>query len=224
MSDPPRPPPFLAARHPSATDYSKSSSDSGNGGNPDPMPPGRSKRTLIESACAACRRRKSKCDGGRPSCSRCQTLRTDCAYEAEEGESRWSALRRRNQILETERAEVRELMTMMQTATEGEALEIFNRIRGGGYEDVLNILRQAREGELPPSPVHQSFSNEQRLPPIRTMFEITDAARPPPAMPGPVVVPRFMPQESGSSGYVSMSPYGRGSQSPPELPPSTAGA
>lgn len=158
----------------------------------------------------------AQCDGGRPSCSRCQTLRTDCAYEAEEGESRWSALRRRNQRLETERAEVRELMTYMQTANDAEAHEIFNRTRGGGYDDITNILRQVREGELPPSPISPSVSNEQRLPPIRTILEISDAARAPPPVPSPLL-PRFLPQDSTSSGYQSVSSYNRGSQSPPEL-------
>ncbi|TKA61908.1 hypothetical protein B0A55_12449, partial [Friedmanniomyces simplex] len=158
--------------------------------NQGPRPPGgRQKRTLIESACSACRRRKSRCDGERPSCSRCHTLRTECIYEAEEGESRWSALRRRNQILETERTEMRELITYLQTRPEPEAQEIFQRIRSGGPDDIFALLRQLREGnasspmqETPsqhrmeltqPEPSYSSNARDQRLPPISTMFEVS---------------------------------------------------
>ena len=57
-----RPPPLLAARQTSG-EPSRSGSDS-NGHNPDTPQHGRNKRTLIESACSACRRRKSRVSGG----------------------------------------------------------------------------------------------------------------------------------------------------------------
>ncbi|KAK4552575.1 hypothetical protein LTR86_010219 [Recurvomyces mirabilis] len=132
----------------------------------------------------------------RPSCARCMTLHTDCAYEAEEGESRWSALRRRNQILETERAESRELMHYLQTRPEHEAQDIFQRIRSGGYEDLSSLLRQVRQNDVqspsemnyetiqqqrPPfeqrisaSSSGGSVGEQQRLPPIRSMFDVSD--------------------------------------------------
>ncbi|KAK3616464.1 hypothetical protein LTR56_025932, partial [Elasticomyces elasticus] len=115
------------------------------------------------------------------------TLRTECIYEAEEGESRWSALRRRNQILETERAEVRELISYLQMRPEPEAQDIFQRLRNGpGPDDFFTLLRQLRQGsetntaevQQRPSPAHKassastsSNSSEQRLPPISTIFD-----------------------------------------------------
>ncbi len=39
------------------------------------------KRRRIALACSACRTRKSKCDGARPTCSTCQTLDFSCEYE-----------------------------------------------------------------------------------------------------------------------------------------------
>lgn len=63
MSGPARPPPpFLAARHDHATagDPSRSGTDSNNDGQHRPPRGPRPKRTLIESACSACRRRKSR--------------------------------------------------------------------------------------------------------------------------------------------------------------------
>lgn len=113
----------------------------------------------------------------RPTCSRCQNLRTECHYEAEEGESRWSALRRRNQILEAERDQLRELMGFVQSRSEPEAMDLFQRIRGSNYDDLFALLRQIRDGALgvpqniaapnlpPPA------SGEQRLPPIQTILD-----------------------------------------------------
>ncbi|KAK0256310.1 hypothetical protein LTS09_008841 [Friedmanniomyces endolithicus] len=184
---------------------------------------GRQKRTLIESACSACRRRKSRCDGERPSCSRCHTLRTDCAYEAEEGESRWSALRRRNQILETERTELRELISYLQTRPEPEAQEVFQRIRSGGPDDIFALLRQLREGNESHSmqdiqtqrpqaarnqePSHSPPASNQRLPPISTMFEVSGSyTRPPLTLP-------MMQSASGPQGPSSARSHSSRSQS-----------
>ncbi|EME83268.1 uncharacterized protein MYCFIDRAFT_215244 [Pseudocercospora fijiensis CIRAD86] len=119
------------------------------------------------------------CDGLRPACSRCQNLRTECQYEAEEGESRWSALRRRNQVLEQERDQVRELLAFVQARPEPEAQDIFQRIRTSNYDDVFALLRQIKEGVigLPP---HQAMgplpppatTGVDRLPPIQTILDV----------------------------------------------------
>ncbi|EMC92370.1 hypothetical protein BAUCODRAFT_286771 [Baudoinia panamericana UAMH 10762] len=237
-----QPPPLIAAR-------SSKGSDSGSGdGSRTPtnseqrLAGGRPKRTLIESACSACRRRKSRCDGARPSCTRCQTLRTNCQYEAEEGESRWSALRRRNHILETERNELRELLGYLQSLSEPDAQELFHRIRNGGYEEVFTLVAQLRERDgvtqlnslpRPPPMLHQgstssSSGNEQRLPPISVMFEVSSGGPPPANVPAlnnyytSPTAPTFPPnlpraQSDGSN-------YSRGSQSSNDYPWSATSA
>jgi hypothetical protein len=65
----------------------------------------------------------------RPDCSRCQALHTKCGYNAEEGETRWSALHRRNRELERERDEARDLIAHMQSRPQPAAQEIFHHIR-----------------------------------------------------------------------------------------------
>ncbi|CAK3750757.1 Hypothetical predicted protein [Lecanosticta acicola] len=169
--------PLLAARSPSG-DKDGAGGASLRGSN---RPPGassaRPKRTLIESACSACRRRKSR------------NLRTDCHYEAEEGESRWSALRRRNQILEAERDHVRELMYLVQTRPEAEALEIFQRIRQTSYDDLFLLLRRLKDstGDAAiavaphvPGLAHPVSGPEQRLPPIQTILDPKARSHQPP--------------------------------------------
>jgi hypothetical protein len=69
----------------------------------------------------------------RPVCSRCQTLHTECSYDTERGESRWSAIRRRNRVLEIERDEARELIAQIRSRPESEAQEIYRRIRAETY-------------------------------------------------------------------------------------------
>jgi len=40
------------------------------------------KRRCVSSACIACRRRKSKCDGNTPSCAACASVyHTECVYD-----------------------------------------------------------------------------------------------------------------------------------------------
>ncbi|KAI1150286.1 hypothetical protein F4825DRAFT_468247 [Nemania diffusa] len=38
------------------------------------------KRTKVDAACEACRKRKSRCDGARPACSYCRTTERECIY------------------------------------------------------------------------------------------------------------------------------------------------
>ncbi|KAH0272451.1 hypothetical protein KCU91_g6670, partial [Aureobasidium melanogenum] len=52
-------------------------------------------RKTTKAACSACRKRKSKCDGKRPTCSSCITKNKPCEYLAEEGVSSQAASRKR---------------------------------------------------------------------------------------------------------------------------------
>ncbi|KAK1075712.1 hypothetical protein LTR74_000120 [Friedmanniomyces endolithicus] len=147
---------------------------------------GRQKRTLIESACSACRRRKSR-------------------------------------ILETERTELRELISYLQTRPEPEAQEVFQRIRSGGPDDIFALLRQLREGNESHSmqdiqtqrpqaarnqePSHSPPASNQRLPPISTMFEVSGSyTRPPLTLP-------MMQSVSGPQGPSSARSHSSRSQS-----------
>jgi len=262
MSGSARRPPLLAKTTTSSGNLSRSSGDS-------PSPPTnhanspppseqrsdtRTKRVLIESACSACRRRKSRvsrpatqflkihshviisltapvslqCDGmrfvfvivvvvvvvliplapyrrawipltfgDRPVCSRCQALRSECVWEAEEGESRWSALRRRNQLLETERIELRELLSHLRSRPPPEAAEIYHRLRTlSDDEDILTILYQVRDGELSttsPGPVTASIVNRHSPSSNGSVHEYQPPPPPPPPLLHPAPPPPRLP-------------------------------
>jgi len=151
------------------------------------LPGDKPRRTLIESACAACRKRKSRCNGQRPSCTRCRTLKTECIYEAEEGESRWSALKRRSQCLEYECSNIRMLLDQLRSTSGPEALDLFHRIRNNGYEGLLRQMQLAKEGKPSPDVWVQGSSSDQQLPPISTVY---DAARPIGSHPGHQTISR----------------------------------
>lgn len=169
----------------------------------------KSRRVLIESACQACRRRKSRCNGircaqrslhksiqntyladhqSRPTCSRCANLRTDCHYEAEEGESRWSALRRKNHLLEAERNDLRDILTSLQGSSEPEAIDLLHRIRTTPVDVLPALLRQIRGETAAGIPQQQMPSHpmrlaENRLPPIQAILDVSSRAPPPPPPP-----------------------------------------
>jgi hypothetical protein len=156
---------------------------SGNGGSPSTPAqsagPSRPKRTLIESACQACRRRKSKCNGQRPVCSKCEALGSECLYETEEGESRWAALRRRNIQLERERELIGESLEWMRACPELEAHAALERIRTSQFDrntapdTFVNVVQTVRRERLLSPALSQQApyaQTEQRLPPINVLL------------------------------------------------------
>ncbi|THX47555.1 hypothetical protein D6D06_09565 [Aureobasidium pullulans] len=51
--------------------------------------------TPVKAACLACRKRKSKCNGDRPSCKLCIARATDCGYTVDAGLSQRQAMNQR---------------------------------------------------------------------------------------------------------------------------------
>ena len=93
-------------------------------------------------------------------------------YEAEEGESRWSALRRRGQSVEQEREDLREILSWLLVTSEHEAYDALHRIRASSYDELLAIARQNRERGTSGVAQVAPTSSEPRLPPIRTLVDV----------------------------------------------------
>ncbi|KHO01502.1 Zn(2)-C6 fungal-type DNA-binding domain protein [Metarhizium album ARSEF 1941] len=99
-------------------------------------------------ACERCRRKKAKCDGERPTCDRCLRNNTSCQYDADVGESRSSALKKKYGALEKEtgqlRKEVHELKRLYEyigASSEDEAYRVFQHIRASGNNNPIDALR-----------------------------------------------------------------------------------
>ena len=107
-------------------------------------------------------------------CSRCDALRTECDYESEQDESRWTLLRRRCQTLETERNDLRELVGLLRSEPEQRSQQILQRLRASPYAQFSHVLQEFRRD--PDNAMRRSSialsqaSTEQRLPGIRAML------------------------------------------------------
>ncbi|KAH6677869.1 hypothetical protein F5X68DRAFT_264025 [Plectosphaerella plurivora] len=105
-------------------------------------------RVQVAAACLGCRRRKVKCNGGRPTCQRCAEQGLACEYDADLDSTRMLTLKRRQVELKTEIDDLRDLFSLLQTRPEQDALEILRRIRTGPAGDVHGVVDFVRSGDL----------------------------------------------------------------------------
>jgi len=87
------------------------------------------KRTVTLGACVACRKRKSKCDGNRPTCTCCTQKDTDCVYELGPNEKPSQAMKRKNEEMQGELSNLRQLYDFLRLQPEQNAVDILRRIR-----------------------------------------------------------------------------------------------
>lgn len=82
----------------------------------------------------------------RPSCSSCIEREIQCQYDTRPDETRAIALKRKNQALEEQHAQLSELYGYLKTKSEPEAIEILRRVRSS--EDLSSVLSLIRDGDL----------------------------------------------------------------------------
>lgn len=117
------------------------------------------KRTVTLGACVACRKRKSKCDGNRPNCTCCVQKDTDCVYELGPNEKPSQAMKRKNEEMQGELTNLRQLYDFLRLRPEDEAMEILKRIRANPPDTsqsqrIQELADYVRHGDLP-LPHHQ---------------------------------------------------------------------
>lgn len=128
--------------------------------NPAVPPEKERKRERISAACKACRLHKSKvtllstrstgiteltklqCSGERPTCTACAARKTACRYVETEARQ----VRRKYEDLRKHRSTHEELLGLMRTLPERDAVDLFHQLRAG--RDVGAILNQVRDGDL----------------------------------------------------------------------------
>ncbi|EGS18031.1 uncharacterized protein CTHT_0060450 [Thermochaetoides thermophila DSM 1495] len=125
----------------------------------------------ITAACGACRKRKSKCDGTRPTCLVCREKGTPCEYDTNVSETHAQALKRKYQELQTQKAALEQVYSLLQTRPEEEARAVYRRIRLG--EDPTSVLRHAQYGDVvmqhalePQSNFRYEFPYLREMPPF----------------------------------------------------------
>lgn len=129
-----------------------------------PEPPGGSrqvaaKRRPVSIACDVCRKHKARCDGQRPTCSRCRTRGIICVYQADDSRlARVESLKAQRDTFAEENARLWQLFKGLKELPRQEADEILTRLRSTG--DPYAALRLARNVS-PPMAAGPSFASQE---------------------------------------------------------------
>jgi hypothetical protein len=104
------------------------------------------KRVVVNLACDECRKRKIKCDGCYPACSRCLTNRRSCAYDGNPAEPRAVSKKRKNDQLNERMYTYEHLCKLLVVRDTQEVAMILDQLRQG--KTVESIVRAIEEGNL----------------------------------------------------------------------------
>ncbi|KAF2022988.1 hypothetical protein EK21DRAFT_105527 [Setomelanomma holmii] len=142
------------------------------------------KRTVTLGACVACRKRKSKCDGNRPICTCCTQKDTNCLYELGPNEKPSQAMKRKNDEMQGELSNLRQLYDFLRLRPEQEAMEVLRRIRATSpdaspsrrIQQLADFVRHGdpisqKPSPQPPSPYQQDVGKSVTLPSIRMALD-----------------------------------------------------
>ncbi|KAL7949896.1 hypothetical protein V8C42DRAFT_308918 [Trichoderma barbatum] len=92
--------------------------------------PASQKRRCISTACVACRRRKSKCDGALPSCAACASVYgTECIYNPNSDHRRKGVYREKVDSMKAQSSTLQIIVEAILNATDEEVPEVVNKIR-----------------------------------------------------------------------------------------------
>jgi hypothetical protein len=116
--------------------------------------PSSQKRRCVSTACIACRKRKSKCDGAVPSCAACASVyNTECVYDPTSDHRRKGVYREKTDASKTRNGTLQILIeAILNAADDKEAFDIVKRIRTCDSLDAMAdaLLKKETEGvELP---------------------------------------------------------------------------
>lgn len=88
----------------------------------------------------------AQCDGERPKCAICRDRGTVCEFDTNAAETHTQALKRKYSELQSQKTAFEQIYDVLQTRTDKEAEEVFQRIRRGA--DVGSILRHVNYGDV----------------------------------------------------------------------------
>ncbi|KAI9813691.1 MAG: hypothetical protein M1832_006119 [Thelocarpon impressellum] len=109
-------------------------------------PSGPVKRRCVSTACIACRRRKSKCDGNTPSCAACASVYgTECIYDPNSDHRRKGVYKKDIDNLKTRNSTLHTLLQAILSYPEDEAFDLVRQIRSSGNLDDVAESIVARE-------------------------------------------------------------------------------
>ncbi|CAG7918984.1 unnamed protein product [Penicillium olsonii] len=107
-----------------------------------------SKRRCVSTACVACRKRKSKCDGNLPSCAACSSVyHTPCVYDPNSDHRRKGVYKKDTDTLRTKNTTLQTLIQAILNYDEADAFDLVRQIRAcDDLEDVANSVLAQEKG------------------------------------------------------------------------------
>ncbi|KAJ5160004.1 transcriptional regulator family: Fungal Specific TF [Penicillium canariense] len=108
------------------------------------------KRRCVSTACIACRRRKSKCDGNLPSCAACSSVyHTPCIYDPNSDHRRKGVYKKDADALRTRHTTLQTLIQALLNYEEDDAFELVRQLRScDDLEDVAQSVIAREKGLL----------------------------------------------------------------------------
>jgi hypothetical protein len=101
-----------------------------------------------------CTLTESKCNGDRPVCKACRVRDQTCKYESEPGISPIASLKRKYESLRAESADEHNLLGLLRTATEEDAIRMLAHLRSS--DNIQSTLYQAPNPLEPPPESYRS--------------------------------------------------------------------
>lgn len=134
---------------PDANKQRKSSKDPGSN----------AKRRCVSTACIACRRRKSKCDGNLPKCAACASVYlTECEYAPHTDHRRKGVYKKEADSLKTKSSTLQLLIQALLNYEEDDAIDLLKQMRTtDNLEELVQMVDARNKGidqDLRDSPVH----------------------------------------------------------------------
>lgn len=139
---------------------------------------GRSKSVIVSAACDHCRARKTRCDAVRPACGKCAHKRIRCHYASEAGETRVSAIKSQNALLQRDLDTALQLLHSLRSTPAANAQGVLEQLRSS--ELLSSLLQSCGESSSPTLQRHAS-SLETKQSPAPDLLDgrLTVTAQPP---------------------------------------------
>lgn len=107
------------------------------------------KRRCVSTACIACRKRKSKCDGNLPKCAACASVYlTECEYAPHTDHRRKGVYKKEVDATKTKNSTLQILIQAILNAEEDDVMDIVRQIRTCDSLEELAIIIEAQEKGL----------------------------------------------------------------------------